>query len=437
MVTPAGLKARSIREILLCLYNLHVSRPNILDYVNPAFHLISGEDLSRIAQAFTARGRAEGHSPQSYWHELLNFWMLPSGLIADDASLAIKLHQFHGLVSGSAKSAAKSVPEPASPKRRRAYRRRSKRAAGSPEQSHPQRVAWLAQTNGERLVEAGSLMGQHHGVLFNVAGNIEVRAALELLEQAGSAAITKFTHELGMRIKDWAGDAGDRSFHWIYRNHRTGNVFRSHLALFVPYEHFELAEHWLARKQWEVEGAEVSVDCKFHNPQPPSPKAKRISRLRFHWKRMRELLATIDPDRLHWASNGTRQPLRDLLGIKGKASPSEPLTTKMIGVSHSLDRAARAKAEKNKMTLLSAFRDLAWDRLDDGWELDEYRDRITEAAAREDQIRRIEFIGDDPGPLARQRHAEELEALLSRWSDDPHERPRTWIPWVPKSRETQ
>ena len=89
------------------------------------------------------------------------------------------------------------------------------------------------------------------------------------------------------------------------------------------------------------------------------------------------------------------------------------------------------------MTLLSAFKDLAWDHIDTGWELDEYRDRLAEAAAREDQVRRIEFIGEEPGALSQQRHVEELEALLAKWSKDPHKRPRTWALWVPKQRETQ
>jgi hypothetical protein len=280
-------------------------------------------------------------------------------------------------------------------------------------------------------------MGQHYGAVSNGAADLEVRASPNILEQVGSAAVTKLTHELRLRIQNWAGNAGNRSFHWIYRNHRFGDVFRCHLALFVPYEHLELAKHWLAEKKWSIEGAEVSVRCKWHDPKPRNPKAKRVSRLRFHWTRIRELLATIDPDRLHWASDGTRQPLRDLLRIRGAASPSEPLSMKMIGVSHSLDRAARSKAQKNRMVLLSAFKDLAWEHIDTGWELDEHRDRLAEAAAREDQIRRIEFIGEEPGPLARRRHDEELEALLARWSNDPHERPRTWIPWVPKQRETQ
>ena len=144
---------------------------------------------------------------------------------------------------------------------------------------------------------------------------------------------------------------------------------------------------------------------------------------------MRELWAALDPSRGHWGKEDTRKPLRELLGLKGEAQSGEPMSIKVVGVSHSLDRGARKAAEKNKMKLLSAFRDAAWAHIDSGWELLEYRDRMTEIAERDDQVRRVEYIGSDAGSLSQKRYSEELETLRRQWPDDPRQRARTWTPW--------
>jgi hypothetical protein len=428
MVTPDA-KARHVREFLLHLYNFEVSEPRIHDCVNAAFHLVSASDRAKIVAGLNARARADGFAPTAYWHQLLDFWLFDPAIVADDAALSIKLHQFHRLLTPQ-NAAAPIHDDAAAPlPRKREFRSRSRKALAQLK-ARPIAGVHLKHRHIERVLEPASFLAQHHGRLCNASADIFVKAPPEVLDTAASAAITRFTHELGLRIQDWAGEKGDRSYHWIYRNHRSGDGIRCLLALHVPYEHMAAAEHWLRGKVWKIDAAEqVTVAANWWNPQPRNTRARDTSRLQFHWKRLRELCEALSPDVEHWDADGTRKPLRQLLGLKPRAVASEPMTIKMVGSSRSLDRSSRKAAEKNKMGLISAFRDAAWHQIDSGWELLEYRDRLAETAAREDQIRRVEYIGSEESPLAQKRYAEEREVLFRQWPDNPRDRPRTWMPW--------
>ncbi|WP_300974469.1 AAA family ATPase [Sphingomonas sp. LHG3406-1] len=419
-------KARAIKQFLLFLYNFEVSSPRLHNHVNPAFHLMGPSDRSELVHGFNLGARADGLKPEDYWQELLNFWLIEPSLIDDDASLAIKLHQFNRLITPS-KALALHPANDADPARRhREYRGRSRKSATKEPSTSG---SYRSHSDIERLADAVSFLGQHHGRVINGAIDLEVRAPKERLEDAAAKAISRLTHELGLRIQDWAGDAGDRQYHWLYSNHRLTGVIRCRLALHVPYEHLGLAERWLAAKLWKHPDAEITVAARWWNPQPRNTVARDKSRQKFQWERMRQLWSSLDPRIDHWADEGTRKPLRELLGLTGNAEPGEPMTKKVVGVSHSIDRAARIAAEKNKMKLLSAFKDMAWSYLYCGWELDEHKDRVREIAAREDRVRRVEYIGREAGPVADRRFAEEMEALQKQWPDDPRERARSWTPW--------
>lgn len=422
-------KARRLREFLLYLFNFEASTPRINDHVNAGFHLIAVSDRSRIAAALNARARSEGFRPASYWQQLLNFWLFDLAVIADDAALSIKLHEFHRLLTPQNARPEALTAATAPPPRKREFRSRSSRAISTAEADEAVLVH-LSHRHIELLGDSGSFLGQHYGELFNVSAEIVVKATADTIDGAASQAITRVTHELGLRIQDWAGEKGTARCHWVYRNHRSSGMHRCLLAIHVPYEHIGAAEQWLAAKVWRVDGADdVTVTATWHNPQPRNTTAKQVSRLRFHWKRMRELFDALDPAIMHWDTDRVRKPLRQLLGLRPGGTASEPMGIKIVGASHSLGRRARKAAETNKMGLISAFRDGAWDQIDTGWELLEHRDRVAAASEREDQIRRVEYIGNETNALARKRYAEELEALHLQWPDDPRNRPRTWTPW--------
>ena len=429
-------KVTRIREFLLYLYNFEVSSPRILDTVNAAFYLVGAPIRQPIVAKFAQRARQAGLSAEAYWTSLLSFWLVDPATIADESALTIKLHQFHRLVTPLESPLLPDTKPPSQPQRQREYRSRSQRDSAASrlvEADGPSLFLGLKDT--ERLSDAAGVLGQHYGRWFNGLIDLNVSAPAAEVDLSASRVITALTHELRLRINDWSGRSAGRPFHWVYRNRRHGGV-HSRIAVHIPYQHIAAAEEWLTGKEWLVEDTTtITVNARFHNPKPPNPKAREISRRIFHWRCMRELWAAVDPAILHWASDGTRKPLRELLQLKGKAEASEPMTIKLVGASHSLGAKVRASAEANKMALLSAFRDGAWGAIDSGWELLEHRDRLAESVERADQLQRVKHIGDENNELAHKRYLEELDALGAQWPDDPRNRPRTWMPWWSANQE--
>jgi DNA polymerase III delta prime subunit len=428
---PAGMKAQSIKEFLLYVYNHEASNPRIGSVVNSAFHLIEGSDRADFAAGIASRAIRDGFSLLDYWQQILNFWLLDPSLMRDDASLSIKLHHFHRLLTpGPDLEVPVSDPRPVAA-RQRQYRSRSRRdTAGRQSGSAGGATRYLGLKDAERLADAADLLGQHYGCRWNGLIELKVSAAHTAIEQAAKEAITCLTHELGLRVNAWAGSSGERGFHWIYRNGRISDTIHCRLAVHIPYDHLDAAGRWLSAKDWKMERATaITVSSRFHDPRPANTKARETSRRNFHWHCMRELWAALDPAIRHWGADGTRQPMRQLLRLKGPAEASQPMKIKLVGKSHSLGSKVRASAEANRMGLLSAFRDAAWGHIDSGWELLEYRDRQAETAERSDQLQRIEHIGAGDNALAQKRYTEEIEALLRQWPDDPRDRPRTWTPW--------
>lgn len=425
-----GDKARRIKEFLLYLYNFEVCTPRIRDAVNAAFHLVGAPIRQRIVAGFAARAKRDRLSIDTYWSNLLSFWLIDAATVADEAALAIKLHQFHRLVTPVECLLLPEIEFPAGPKRVRRFRSRSQRDPAEKQCRTDEASTFLDFKDIERLAEAASLLGQHHGVWVNGFIELKVAAAEQHLDAAAREAITSLTHELGLQVKDRTNGKAGRGLHWIYRNRRSAGAIHCQLAVHVPYEHLDAAERWLASKEWKCSvGEATTLSANFHNPKPPNPKAREISRRNFHWQCMRALWAAVDPAILHWPPNGARKPLRHLLRLKGSAEASEPMTIKTIGVSHSLGPKVRAQAERNRMGFLSAFKDAAWDAIYSGWEMLEYRDREAEIIERADQVARLELIGAGENELGRKRYREELKNLEAQWPANPRLRPRTWPGW--------
>ena len=128
-VTPAE-RAGAVRQGLLYFFNFEVSSPRRRDFVNPAFHLIDKDDRERLAAALTARAKSEGLDPETYWQNLMAYWVFDPAIIADEAALMIKAIGFHRLVN----PANRPAPPPSSPdidgeSRKRAFRARSRKGA--------------------------------------------------------------------------------------------------------------------------------------------------------------------------------------------------------------------------------------------------------------------------------------------------------------------
>ena len=422
MTTPAE-KATRLRQLLLYVFNFEVSRPPVRDIVNPAFHLIEASERREIAAAFASRAVVENMPRGDYWNSLLNFWMFDPAVISDDAALKIKLHQFHQLVNPDGADAARTaeVAAPTEPStRQRAFRKRSTRTAAPTSTA----LVHMVLKDAEAIYDAASFLAQHHGVWANGSVKLIVRANPAEVEAQAAHAISRLTHQLGMSIG---------GFHWVYANRKCNDTVVCRVLAHVPYERIRDAEDWLKKTQagWEAkQHPSISFAWHFHDPQTKNARYREISRRKFHWEQIRLLWADLDPAIEHWGHN-IRQPLIDLLRARPKQeAPSEPLNRlKRVGVSHSLGPKARQAAEANMMGLLSAFRDAKWDQIDTGWELDEHRDRLADQAARQEQLSRLERLGNPDDALPQKRYDDARANLISSWPNDPKLRPRTWNPW--------
>lgn len=365
---------------------------------------------------------------EAAWDDILSFWMFDFAVICDDAALAIKLQQFHRLLHGSDPATPLAPPNTPVPAiaRKRAFRSRSVR---NPSRGDDGNAAYLDLADAGFVADTASFMIQHYGCLINFALEIKSIGAAHEVETETRALLTRITHELSARMKEWSGQRED-GLHWLYACRRQDDAMLVRLAAHVPYDYLDRAIAWLDQKELTVgDDLNLTLQARPWNPQPRNPKARDRSRIKFHMAQMRELLAGVSPLIDHWAADGTRQPLRTLLGLQPEAAQSDRMIGKMVGASRSLGPKAQAAASANKMHLVSAFRDAAWQAFDTGWELAEHADRQAEAAERREQLRRAEASRLGSTPLADLRYEEEVARIVTSWPDDPRGWPRTWLPW--------
>ncbi len=107
-MSPAE-KAAAIKQFWLFLFNFEVLPHPLRDFVNPAFHLVDEKTRARIAAGVTARARTEGMDPAEFWQSIIQFWLINPAVIADDAALSIKVHEFHRLLHGSGRPTVTAV----------------------------------------------------------------------------------------------------------------------------------------------------------------------------------------------------------------------------------------------------------------------------------------------------------------------------------------
>jgi hypothetical protein len=147
-----------------------------------------------------------------------------------------------------------------------------------------------------------------------------------------------------------------------------------------------------------------------------------------HWGYVRGLCRGLDRAVRGRDEVGVRRPLLDLLGVPATIRrPAGVIAWKRrFAVSNSIGDDAWRRAEECGLSYLSAFRDGAWSRLADGWELHEHRDRQREEAERHRREQNIVSA-----PLGGDWRQAELDRMRTSWPKDPRARRRSWDGWWP------
>lgn len=276
---------------------------------------------------------------------------------------------------------------------------------------------------------AASYLMQQYGQTFNVRTTIEHEGAGEECHVAGARLVSQFTHQLGMRLGEWMGeaDASGRQFHWGYR-HEADELGRlvTRVALSMPAAYIPKAKKWAAKFfQLRLQTREIR-DYRF------TFRSEETSALRFHWQSIRAFSRSLDPSLLARSGDGDLQPLVALLNVPKRLRAPAAAGVKCAqacGSSATLGPGAQRAATRNFVEFLCPIRDRAWASIDGGWELEEYFDRLQEIERRNQLEAEVRARFGEDGVFSAARREHELDALRASFCSDPHRMLRGWKGW--------
>ncbi|MBR0866302.1 AAA family ATPase [Bradyrhizobium diazoefficiens] len=389
---------------------------------DPLMRNVGAETQEQLVAAFAARAAASGREPEAYWESIID--ALTSNAKVTDHSLAMILGRVNRLFN------------PVPPIRAEVGKPRAETA------KPVLRVRSSASSSGDRTFlpwaeirphwQAASLLPQRYGVLFNLRLTISRSGSDRINPEGNAQLVSKLTHELGMRLKDWCGSSSP-VLHWMYRHEREDETRqRTRVLLSVPDEHVAAALAWLRAKfvprMSRTCHLKVQIACRPGMPQE--------DRVRFHWQGVRALSRSLDPRFTARSGLGSVSPLVDLLKIplRWRAQVRRMSNVQARGMSASLTGGAKRNDESG-MACLSALSDGAWQAVDTGWELPEYEARKAERERREVALARLAALLPGADDARRESLHLEMELLKSSWSSDPRDWRRGWSGWwLPETR---
>jgi DNA polymerase III subunit gamma/tau len=417
-------KVRLVQLFLLSLYyNDLCSLRLILD---PLVDSITASERRPIVSAFKTRLGVAG-SVLQFWKRMIELLPIVTSDENEEA-LLIRLTMFQRFVTDAPCGMAQhqnvqqtfAVPVPQGesaairpvlkkPDRKR-RRRRGPAAVQNPES--------LSYDVVRQLFNAASFLLQQYGPRYF---NTQITVPAGLFKPNNEKEESKFFSEFYRQLDYWFKRQFDCEFHRlsVLENDEQFGL-RAHIIIHVPNEPAkeEHLKKWLHdwRAQQRVEAArelEILVDI---NKQYSST-ARRVSH---HWQCVRWLCAGLDrsDERFHALKLKKTQPRT--AGIIGKR--------RRLGTSESLSPKAIREAARCGMEFSYAFDEEAWDRLEEGWELDEYADRVKELEKREKEVAAIK--AQYPEGISKATDAKresKLTELENSWSE--RDGPRSWRGW--------
>ena len=418
-----------IRDMLLYIYNMDAAPSRIRSIVNPAFFEIAEDDRLELAAGFRAHAAHRNRPFADFMLDCLAQWQFDPAIITDRSSLMISVRRFDRLVNGD-----DPPPDPigsgerqsgSKPKTRR-------RSAASVVRAKPSEASHLAFRQVESIYAMASFLPQQHGVLLNTKLDI-YHSDFSALNGKTPPVVSALTHALALRTNEWASTPA----HWLYVNAREDDGLRTRIALHLPPEALGKVGRWL--EDWKANASEAkaagAIEFALDAQKPNRAEGYDHNRIQRHWYIFRWLAGGLDPFAQHWPhedARGEREAVVDLLKIGPEMRYSIGVLGRMnaIGSSRSLAPISRKRAAEDRMGFLSAFEDCAWSRLQEGWELKEYGDRVQELIQRQEAVERLE-LEYPPGSTRLEQDAHEiaLKRLVDSWPEDPRKRARSWQGW--------
>ncbi len=430
-LTLPALKARALRDALAFVAQRRFAGPGAgAGMVHAAFLGASPAAVDDLAAAVVQRATVLGVAPARCAVEWGVFWSACAAGVHDEGDLALRLMEF-ALRVCPPEVALTPLPAPVAPVAMQPVRRRAVvcAAARRPDAGVNDRGAWLTKREACGVYRAATLLPQAYGLWFNTRFLLRY-ADFDVTDVPESLRLfSDLTHELGLRVRDWVGDAAFR-LHWLAQHEGVdadGLVTR--VLLYLPPPLFERARCWLvddflpqpATAAFSPVGTDVWRTADTARPHTT------------HWSLVRELWRIVNPSVLEVDEGGRRIPLVGLLGVPPQRprTPAQlPRRVRRFSTSRTLGSSVWRDAASARMAFVSAFEERAWGALDGGWELHEHDARQAEMKQRvraEDLLRAQLPRGESSAQDAVLE--ERLRALRESWPVDPMKRPRPRALW--------
>lgn len=344
-------KVRLIQLLLVGLYYIELCGLDVS--VEPVIASIRPQERRRVIDAFSKRLPSVNLKP--FFEGLLSVWPVVTADLSEEALLAV-LMRFQavanrGEIISSARADQRITPEKPSDAAELSLRFSRIRDRNDDDKG-PKDPLYLTRSHVRSIFAAASFLVQQGHEPFNAKITIRHRLFGHEDQPEASGHFARFSQALKGQLENWGG-SGLRVF-VQERSEAEGSCGR--VIAHVP--DVALADRWL--KKWQrnarVAGKEDSAIAL--EMVPPG------ERLAGHWSCVRWLCGGFNP----------KDPIFDKLNIEmGYRRPAGDIGSRnRLDFSVPLGEAARRKAESDcNLELVSAFNEEQWDRLYDGWELDE------------------------------------------------------------------
>lgn len=400
-------KARLIQLFLLGFYYVELCRLDVS--VEPVIASIREEERTRVTSAFMKR--LPSVDLKAFFESLLNAWPVVTSDLSDEALLAVLLG-FQAIVNRGeivprSNEAERIMPQPVAEV---AQITGSVRSLRKRDQDAPRDPAYLHRSDVREIFAAASFLVQqgHHPL----NARITIRHRVFGHESQGDASdhFKRFSQALKEELKKLGG-SGLRIF-VQERDENEGSCGRVIAHVPDPL----LADRWL--KKWHRNSRLARKEDEAITLEM-MPEGERLDG---HWTCVRWLCGGFNPNDPIFEKLNIETAYRRVAGNIGKRTRRDS--------SESLAAKARAQALllEGGVDLVSALDDEQWDRLYDGWELEEFKYRKEQKllwqTAVADVVARYPL---DASARSKEVQDYELEELRKRWLASPPVRP--WAIW--------
>lgn len=400
-------KVRLIQLFLIGLYYVELCGLDVS--VEPVIASIRKRERDRVTNAF--RRRLPHVDLKTFFEGLLDVWPVVTGDLSDEALLAV-LMRFQIIANrGEAAPRATNLVERISPEAaaEKDKGERSRSIRSNDDANAPRDTAYLTRSNVRSIFAAASFLVQQGNEPFNARITIRHRLFGHEAQSAASAHFRRFSQALKGQLEKWSG-SGLRVF-VQERDEVEGSCGR--VIAYVP--DTKSAERWL--KKWHrssrvpgIEDAAITLEM--------NPAGEKLDE---HWRCVRWLSGGFNPRDPIFAKLHIEAEFQRVAGDIGKRN--------RLDSSESLAPLARRKAEvSDGIEILSAFDDAQWDRLYDGWELEEREHRDTERSLWQATLAEVVAKHALDGS-AQSKETQNYEADELRRSWAARDRVRAWPIW--------